>query len=477
MARFSTHFNLGKTQPELDFVDVSLDEDLPLFVDPFAISRRHEPWSRDAHACLVSFFQEVVDRIRAGNRDRALALLGYLREPNETRLGLSSGRPKGAGIGAHQAVLLYEALSQSQAVQTGFLTSLEECELMIEGIGRDKISDLTTNIIRRHLALYTKNQCELLGVPIRMAAVGPQYHPDQHQWINDYLEVPVVDGRPILLVPKVIARCEPAYDHRDYYRHFALEYLQAEHINAGSSLVHALRDGTPRVYVKDLKREYPCSKQFLFEFSRDHPEVLQEYRDYLTHMEERGIGDAVGQVDEANIARVLKVALRSIPAGAEGADAYHRAMIGILEFVFFPLLLSPFKEQEIHEGRKRIDIVMENGATTGIFHRLHDVRHIPCAYIVIECKNYTREIANPELDQIAGRFSPERGKVGLLCCRTFDARELFVRRCQDTFGDDRGLILSIDDATVLSWLDLIEAGDRSLLDTSLSRLVNEVCLG
>ena len=43
-------------------------------------------------------------------------------------------------------------------------------------------------------------------------------------------------------------------------------------------------------------------------------------------------------------------------------------MIGIVEFIFHPKLAHPKKELEIHEGRKRIDIVMENGAHTGIFY-------------------------------------------------------------------------------------------------------------
>jgi hypothetical protein len=36
---FAEHFRLNKSQAELDFVDVPIDGDIPLFVDPFAISR------------------------------------------------------------------------------------------------------------------------------------------------------------------------------------------------------------------------------------------------------------------------------------------------------------------------------------------------------------------------------------------------------------------------------------------------------
>jgi hypothetical protein len=117
---------------------------------------------------------------------------------------------------------------------------------------------------------------------------------------------------------------------------------------------------------------------------------------------------------------------------------------------------------------------MENGARQGIFHRLHDVRKLPCSFVPIECKNYSTEIANPELDQLAGRFSVNRGKFGFLCCRTFEDRTLFVERCRDTFKDDRGLIVPLDDNTILILLDKVQKGLRREIDAELTKLINEV---
>jgi hypothetical protein len=97
MPTFTRHFRLGKTQAELDFVDVPLARDIPLFLDPFAISQRPDRWAQDAHAHLVAFFQQVIDGIRTGRDQEARRLLNHLREPNETRLGLSRGRPQGVG--------------------------------------------------------------------------------------------------------------------------------------------------------------------------------------------------------------------------------------------------------------------------------------------------------------------------------------------------------------------------------------------
>ena len=474
MTTFAQHFGLDKSQGELDFVDVQLTRDIALFIDPFAISQRLDRWSQDSHAHLLSFFQKVVDYIRVGRLDAARQLLAHLREPNETRFGLSREKPQGAGIGPYQADQLFDALRESNAVKTGFLSSLEECELMIEGIGWDKLSDLTTNVIRGKLAEYTLDQCTLHGVPTREVGLGPYYSLEAQDWVNEYLLLPVVSSRPILLVPKAIARFESAYDHQRYYRHFALEFLQTQHLAAGSNLVRALKNGKRKVYKKDLEARYPCTKDFLFQFSKDHPEILAKYRDHLVSLEKRGLHSVAQDEDEAGLAAALRTALTAIPTGNAHASNYHKLMIGILEFIFFPMLACPRKEQEIHQGRKRIDILMENSAKKGIFYRLHTIRKLPSAFVAFECKNYTTEIANPELDQIAGRFSPNRGKIGFICCRKFEDRARFIERCRDTFKDDRGLVAAIDDATVDLCLSLIESGRRRDLDTTISRVIDEV---
>ena len=476
MTFFSQFFELRKNQAELDFVDVPVDGDIPLFIDPFAISQRPDRWSQACHHTLISFFQRIVENIRSNRKEQAKELLLHLREPNETRLGLSANQPQGAGIGDFQAELIYMALQDSSAVRTGFLSSLEECELMIEGIGWDKISDLTTNIIRLHLIDYTHEQCDLLNIPLQTVTQPPYFDPNLMQWVASYVELPLCENLPVLLVPKVIVRYHPAYDHRRYYRNFVLEYLKSENLEAGSSLVRTLRNGRRVVYKKDLEGIFPCTKDFLYHFSREHPNVLQEYRETLERFERIDRRSEIDPSDEGEIASILAQVLRSIPAGSANATEYHSLMVGMLEFLFFPNLLYPKKEREIHEGRKRIDILMENGARSGIFHRLHDVRRIPCAYIPFECKNYLTEIANPELDQISGRFSVNRGMVGLLCCRHFEDRGLFIQRCRDTFVDGRGLILPLEDEAVLRFLNIIQDGQRGQLDVELSRLVDEVCL-
>jgi hypothetical protein len=102
--------------------------------------------------------------------------------------------------------------------------------------------------------------------------------------------------------------------------------------------------------------------------------VLARYREDLAQIERRDVRAEVDPVDEATIAAALMTALPAISAGNEHASSYHNLIIGAVEFLFFPQLIYPRKEHEIHEGRKRIDIIMENSARSGVFADIAIVR-------------------------------------------------------------------------------------------------------
>ena len=161
--RVSEHYNLGRTQPTLEFLDVDIHGDTRVFIDPRAIRSIQSTWGRTCVTGLQSFFDTVIQAIRDGDDEYAQQLLSSLREPNETRLGLSRGRPRGRGMGYGLAERVWERFSQSRAVESGLIEDLEDTALFVEGVGFDLVSDITTNIIRgpvsyTHLTLPTNRE-------------------------------------------------------------------------------------------------------------------------------------------------------------------------------------------------------------------------------------------------------------------------------------------------------------------------------
>lgn len=463
--RVSNYFKLGGGQDALDFVDVDVQGDDPLFIDPRAMRTVHTPWTDECVTLLQDFFSTVLNAIRAGNHGRARALLRQLREPNETHLGLSRGRSRGRALGPQSSRDVWDALLGSEAIKSGLLEDLEETVLMIEGISFDIVSDMATNVIRQPLIRFTQEMSAKHSIPTRQVGSGPMWDPAKHEWFQQYERLPVATSGKLLLVPKIIVRKKLEYRPDDYFQHYVLEFLIEEELASNTQLVYLLKDGTPRVNKKDLVAKYGRGKQVAVEITKQHPEILARYRAAkrrkagysLDHDElaEQMPGATTPDWD------ALLAAVTEVKKGKAGADDYHRAIEALLRALFHPDLVWPEREVRIHEGRKRIDLTFANQAQRGFFRWV--AQHQPAMYLLIECKNYTGDPGNPELDQISSRFSPSRGKVGLLLCRAFKDKSLFLKRCRDTANDQRGFVIALDDDDLRALVAARRDGDLNAI--------------
>ena len=477
--RFSEHFGLELSQAELDFVDIELEGDLPLFVDPYALSIYPGEWYEECHALLIHFFSLLLSRIRSGDHARATEMLGHLSEPNDTRLGLSKGKPSGRGIGPKYATDFYDKIVASRAAQTGQLTDISDCELMIEGVGSDRISDMTINIIRSKLLEYTQNQCAVWGVPVQQVPSGLCWDADREGWVNSFTRLPVYKGSTIVLVPRIAVRYRSVIDHEQYYNGFVLNYLQAEHLSANTSLVKVLKNEKRVVYKKDLKVVFPLKKDNISEFAEKKPKTLEKYKAHAKAHDRaitpEGIESRHSAPKEIRYDD-MGAKLRSIPSGREHADEFHNVIVGALETIFSPDLMNPKKEERIHDGRKRIDIVFDNSCVIGFFHSLHVLHRIHCPFIFVECKNYQSDMGNPEFDQLTGRFSKRRGQFGLLVCRDKGEAKACAARCKDVMNDDRGVVLVLDDNDIINLLDMRARLTRDQINDHMSKLLRDVMM-
>lgn len=452
--RISEYFNLGRTQAALDFIDVDVEGDTRAFVDPRAIKRIPGEWAQGCVGLLQDFFSQVLVAVRDDDWETGLRLLDGLREPNETHLGLSTARARGSGLGTGLSEEVWNELRRSEAAQSGLLQDLEETALVIRGINTDRISDITTNVIRQPLIDYTQDMAELYEIPLEHVGAGHTWDPDARAWQPEqYADLPVTPTGRLLLVPKAIVRVRLDFDAGEYYRRHILEALMERELAAGTALVHTLKSGRKRVYKKDVdskyKREVGPDKRLNDELTREQPELLDHYRADKGKPEFRRpllnlyqLSQITG-ADPPDWDRLLE-RVTSLPTGGDDAHAYHRAVESLLTALFYPSLVNPRIESELHQGRKRIDIRYTNSGAGGFFGWTQS-NYPPQPYVFVECKNYSADLGNDALDQISGRFSAQRGKLGLLICRRFEDKPAFVARCRDTARDDRGFVLTVDD--------------------------------
>ncbi|MGV9005360.1 MAG: hypothetical protein ACOH1H_01340 [Brevundimonas sp.] len=446
--RVSKRFKLGRTQPTLDFVDVDYNGDTGLFISPKALANLPSDWGDQCVSLVQSFFSTVLAHITAGHHGEAERLLKALREPNETHLGLSTGKSRGRALGDSSAHDVWNALSNSQAASSGLIRDLEDTVLLIPGIGVDVISDMTTNIIRGPLIDYTQRMAAQYGIELSPdVPSGPIWNPTTKDWFEEFVDLPMTPQGKLLLVPKAIVRRHLAYNLGEYYRFHVLTHLQDVELRANSQLVQITKKTKKRfVTKKDVEEKYGNSKKMVAEITVNNPSLLDDYKQKANSRPYLPLDHDLIAATEGTPKPDWDALLQSvldIPTGNVDAKRYETAVESLFTALFYPDLTNPVPQSRIHDGRKIIDIDYTNMAKGGFFNWLS--KHYPSGRIFVECKNYGGKVANPEMDQLARRFSPSRGQVGILVCRSFADKARFATGCRDTAKDGGGYIIALDD--------------------------------
>ena len=340
MPKFSEFFQINAPQAQLDFVDISTDYDTRVYVDPYAIEIQDDVWSGECSELIRVFFLEVLNAIRARDIHRARNLMSHLHEPAETFLGVSADEPLGKGVGSTQAMQLISAIRNSKAYKTGVLSDLSEMALFVENVGRDKISDLTTNIIRSKLVEYTNQQCELYGIQTETYNGPPMWDAIKGNWVSKFVNLPRINKIPVMLIPKYIVRKSLSLDSQEFYNKQITDFLVAEHLTANSSLVQVLK-GKRRVFKKDVREKHPKSKSMIAETVANNPYLLEVYKDLAKDENRIMVNVNDNDISVAQACLDLSAYLKKIPTGTKDADKYHRIAMHILTICFYPGLIQP----------------------------------------------------------------------------------------------------------------------------------------
>lgn len=473
--KFTEYFGLKIEQDELNFLDIYAHQDIALFLDPFGISAMGTKWSKECENQIATYFQYLLDSIKVGYKNSIKKLLSALHEVNEVALGYSQNGSSGRGIGPKQAKEIQSAFETSQAAISGDIKDIADCALLIPGINRDKISDITSNILKKQLIEFTKEQCALHSIPTKRVAVTAfDFEILNFKSYFDYL--PIVNGKPKILLPITSVRHDPELSKDKYYRNFVLEFLRAEHSHAGDSLASVLKNGTIKVTINDLKKTYPMGTDFLYDFTKKNPKILEKYKDELRRTALKG-----EKVKLEPKRRILSADeriefLKKIETGTKEATNFHKISFDNLIEIFGSRLYDPKGEVKINDGRKRIDIVFNNSNDKGFFYHLNNLNKIHCPKIFVECKNYGKELGNPEIDQLQTRFSKQRGMFGILLCRTIENKEKMIQRCKDVLHDREGYIIVLEDKDIEHLLKLKEQKEENKIDQFMNQKLDEIIM-
>jgi hypothetical protein len=162
--RLNDYYSIPFTQDEVDFAIPFLDEDIPLYVDPFRLWTIPSLQDNSLHTAVVNAFNNLGHEFVEGNDSFAIKTLIALTECNEVGLGNSKTRV-GKTIGektANDILGLYKSIPQIN--KQGF-QHFEEIQLFVDNVSKDRISDITCSIIKSFLIDYTIQECRKYNIP------------------------------------------------------------------------------------------------------------------------------------------------------------------------------------------------------------------------------------------------------------------------------------------------------------------------
>lgn len=211
---FSQHFDLDRTRLDnLGIFDPILNVDTKFFIDPMLLDQAIDSsFAASARKYFNSYF-EVVIKLIAGSKSRGdapwRAAERKLQFPEVpfTCLGYGASTIRGSGGGAAQTSRLVQTASEIIALGVTDPDLFVAMALIEEGIGPDRISDMTTKIILPALVSYTEAACTKLGIEAKQMS----FELSNGERFDGNLPLNPFDSRsgPVILVPRDVLRDLP----------------------------------------------------------------------------------------------------------------------------------------------------------------------------------------------------------------------------------------------------------------------------
>lgn len=209
--------------------NVSLVNDLPLFIDPFLLFHSEKADYQVLHREIIKYVIFLRDNARQAAANEDLLKAWYcFPEIKQNWLGFSVSGNSGSGLGMKFARALMNNLGRlfsdfgAEKITEG--SHLEKVCLVSSGVGRDNISDFTTNLIIDYLCRYTEQFAKAhlreeftTTVHIRKA----QFDYKTGAWRRAAYRLPVANGDFVVLTPRdMLTRDENWINRGDLIRDF-----------------------------------------------------------------------------------------------------------------------------------------------------------------------------------------------------------------------------------------------------------------
>lgn len=223
--------------------NIALVNDLPLFVDPFLLFDSERSELRALHDGIIKYLVFVRDRAQADElTDGSISQWLLFREVKQNWMGFSRQGNSGTGLGKHFAEALarnFTRVFRNFGDETLTKSShLEKLGLLSGGVGRDHLSDFTTNLIKGWLLKYTEDFATRHLQPGQLRRVHVErvaFNYETRRWQSGHFTLPWHNGDYVILTPcDILTRDEAWINQGDMLSQFfqLRTSLPDEHLRA-----------------------------------------------------------------------------------------------------------------------------------------------------------------------------------------------------------------------------------------------------
>jgi len=438
----------GVSQYDVDFVIPRLGVDLPLGIDPFLMFKSRDEEFRRLHQLIIDHFNAGVQAVRLGRLDLADEIFNF-PEVAAIGLGYTKSGKRGSGLGGYLRELIIETLKASPGLQERGVLHVEEMQLLAAGIGPDRISDISANILKNYLVEYTQRQAELWNIQIRKGVPLPHLYDEATQsWMDVYVDLPVspVDDAPVLFVPRRIVRALPWINYDDFLQRDFRAYMEARRKTVAKVGGGKVATRAAKLEVADVTRH---DVSIVDRYVKNREQHAGEAQPSMEYIDEQAKTRAAALTDR----------LLTTPAGREAASTYQHLVLEILNFLFAPELIDGKPEVRTIDGTERRDIIFTNDSDETFWDY---VRSNHDGFVLMfEVKN-TDDLGMAAIAQTATYLGSRLGRLGFIVTRKPPTSAL-VKKAFSVWSDsgtEKKVILIIHDAQLIEMLT-IRADDKS----------------
>jgi hypothetical protein len=216
----------------VDWFDPILDYDTKLFIDPFLVEKSNHASFRNSHETIRNYFNNIFELAATTSRDKQslkykmLVRLNTYPEVKELCLGYASDSTKGSGSGSGFAESIVGAILDSIDRGIVSIPHFEELGIFNKGIGADRVSDITANLIKIDLIKYTQTICSHYKIPLQKYSIRV-FNVKYNKWEYQVFDLPsntYYSNQAVILIPLSFINDIPNINVNDFYDYCTNEY-------------------------------------------------------------------------------------------------------------------------------------------------------------------------------------------------------------------------------------------------------------